>query len=624
MRISFAIIFLFCFSTIAQVDSVTKEKTKRDSLYLYKKIEKLSKRNRWIYEAYKSVFTYKSPTEDTTAKKIQSPKKTNEIRKRKTVRIIDMSDYDGRIIKNVFITSLDPSGYSITDTLRKPENFAERAANLAHIKSKRFTIRNHLLFKRGDSLDHFKVKESERIIRTSAYIHDAIIRVEPAAPTGDSVNVYIRTQDRWSLSPTYNYGGPWTIGLKDENFLGFGQSVEQSAYKKEPTLESPIYYKGTYVVPYIRNTFITALGFYNTDIQNQNKGVALFRPFYSPLTRWAGGADLSNFIIPTVLKVSDSLVEPVTLNYTNTDVWNGWSFPVFKSKESSKRGTRFIVAARYYHQDYKSTIDFTKDKFLTFQTTDTYFTSFSLSQRQYYKDKYIYRFGTTEDVPTGFLLSLITGVQNRPLGTNRTYGGIRCVFNGHLPNLIYVNAYLESGSYFNQSVMEQAVTRIGFGTFTSLINIGRWKWRQFLVSESTYGMNRGFNEIISINNESGLRGFSSPTLVGTNKFIVYLQTQLYLPYQVLGFSFAPVMYVGMGMVGTENNLFIKNQPFPVFALGVQFRNELLVFNTFQFTFGFYPEIPGVGYSVFKFNPVRTYDLQFRQFSVDKPGEIPYY
>lgn len=267
MRISFAIIFLFLFyfNTIAQVDSVTKERTKRDSLYLYKKIEKLSKRNRWIYEAYKSVFTYKSPAEDTTAKKIVIPKKTNIVRKRKTVRIIDMSDYDGMIIKDIFITSLDPSGYSITDTLRKPENFAEKAANLAHIKSKRFTIRNHLLFKRGDSLDHFKVKESERIIRTSAYIHDAIIKVEPAAPSGDSVNVFIRTQDRWSISPSYNYGGPWTIGLKDDNIFGFGQSVEQSAYTKGLSKDSTIYYKGTYVVPYIRNTFITALGFYNTE-----------------------------------------------------------------------------------------------------------------------------------------------------------------------------------------------------------------------------------------------------------------------------------------------------------------------------------------------------------------------
>ena len=105
MRIAFFAFFLVLYSlnSLAQVDSVAKEKIKSDSLYIYKKIEKLSKRNKWIYEAYKSVFTYKSPTEDTTAKKMQSFKKTNEKKKRKTVRIIDMSDYDGRIIKNIFI-----------------------------------------------------------------------------------------------------------------------------------------------------------------------------------------------------------------------------------------------------------------------------------------------------------------------------------------------------------------------------------------------------------------------------------------------------------------------------------------------------------------------------------------
>jgi len=98
---------------------------------------------------------------------------------------------------------------------------------------------------------------------------------------------------------------------------------------------------------------------------------------------------------------------------------------------------------------------------------------------------------------------------------------------------------------------------------------------------------------------------------------------LYLPYNFIGFRFAPFIYWNVGMVGDDVSPFIQNRFYQAFGIGLLLKNELLVFNTFQFSIGFYPYIPGTGYDILKFNPVRTYDFGFRDFEFAKPVPISF-
>src|SRR5690606_10499995 len=48
----------------------------------------------------------------------------------------------GKIIRNINITTLDPFGYSDSDSLKKPDKKLEALGNNLHLKTKKFTIRN--------------------------------------------------------------------------------------------------------------------------------------------------------------------------------------------------------------------------------------------------------------------------------------------------------------------------------------------------------------------------------------------------------------------------------------------------------------------------------------------------
>lgn len=617
------LISLVGFSQKKRRHGLTEYSPTRDSLAIYKKIEEISKRRKITYKIYQSVFKYNTPPPSTShhhhhsnAPKTKKPKES--------VRKKTMDEYDGAIIRNIIITSLDPGGYNINDTATKPSNFSEKTVNFLHIKSKRFTIRNHLLFWRGDTLDPLKIRESERILRTSNYIHDAIITVVPINKKGDSVDVKVLTQDRWSLIPSGGYGAENSFTLRDNNIIGTGQQFEQTVATRG-LMDSAYYYKGNYSIPYIRHTFITAGAFYSTDYRNENKGITLSRPFFSPLTMWAGGFVWSANKVPTGIFLSpyDINANRFQLNYTYMDMWNGWSFPIFKSRNYGKRSTRLVTAFRYSQTVYSSTLPKGLDPFSLYQSSDNWFGSVGISKRRFYKDRYIFKFGVTEDVPTGFLVSLTGGVQRWREGGSRTYTGMLASWSGDIRNQ-YVSAYIETGAYHHYGTMEQGIVRASAGTFTELMNLGKWKLRQFFVIQGTYGFNRSPTERLNINGSNGLRGFNSPTVFGTNKMLMYVQSQLYAPYSWAGFKFAPVMYVGLGMVGNEQERFYTNQVHPFFALGVQIRNELLVFNTFQFTFGYYPYVPGTGSNIFKFNPITTDQIQFRQPQMGAPGDIPFY
>src|SRR5205814_8643075 len=106
--------------------------------------------------------------------------------------------YRNRIIRNIQIVTLEPFGYSVHDTTVHQHSLLQKAGNFLHQRSTRLTIKNQLLIKKNTPLDPVKLKESERIIRQSAYVYDVLFHVEPVEGTNDSVDVVIIEQDLFS------------------------------------------------------------------------------------------------------------------------------------------------------------------------------------------------------------------------------------------------------------------------------------------------------------------------------------------------------------------------------------------------------------------------------------------
>ncbi len=96
---------------------------------------------------------------------------------------------------------------------------------------------------------------------------------------------------------------------------------------------------------------------------------------------------------------------------------------------------------------------------------------------------------------------------------------------------------------FVHHIAEQGVFTAGVNYFTGLIEIGKWKFRQFVKPQVTIGINRFSYDSLTLNEGYGLDGFNSSTLSGTSRLLFTLQTQSYAPWNFIGFRFGPFLFI---------------------------------------------------------------------------------
>lgn len=576
-----------------------------DSLKIYRDIERLAKKRPYTYLLYKAIFNLPR-VEEKQEQQIKAPQ---------------YERYSGRVIRNILITTLDPLGYSIRDTSSRPRSWLEKSVNSLHKKSFNATIRNQLLFKRGDRYDPLKVKETERILRQAKHVNDVLISVVPVPNTKDSVDIIIREQDVWSLEGGAEWlPSSWSLSATQNNFFGTSHRVKESIRFDHGTGYN---HYGSYTIPYIRNTFINFEAGYYYDAWHFRRSLSISRSFFSPLTRWMGGIALSRNADYDSIPFINQSYYPLRIRTAYYDYWAGYSIPIVRRGLSEEeRGTSFILTGRNVSTRYMLRPAAFPDSLWSFENTQFHMLGVGLSSRTYYRDYFIYRFGVPEDVPAGRKLNVVIGQELKETSM-RFYLGVDCGIGVFIPKTGYFGLHGHYGSFINQNKLEQSVLNLDLGYFTELLVINRWRVRQFVRVRSVNGFNRLGNEYIDINGDRGLRGFNSSQAIGKSKFVMNFQTQAYLPYRLLGFNFAPIVFFGLAWVGDNTAPVFSTQMFQNYGLGVLIKNEYLVWKTFQFTMGLYPYVPGKNGSVVKFNPIKTYDFRFKDFSIDRPEILPY-
>jgi hypothetical protein len=192
MWIKFFFIFFFVSVLISDFTSAQETSVRKDSTLLYKKIESYSGQSRFKTFVYQLVF---KPV-DSTSKKI-------EVRKKGYRKLIQKpySTFEGKIVRNIEIITLDPFGFSATDTTATRQTVLTKAGNSMHIKTQLITIRNLLLIHKNQPFNSFLVKESERLIRSQKYVHEVYFYVIATGKKSDSVDIFIRELDKWSIIP---------------------------------------------------------------------------------------------------------------------------------------------------------------------------------------------------------------------------------------------------------------------------------------------------------------------------------------------------------------------------------------------------------------------------------------
>ncbi|MCX6256247.1 MAG: hypothetical protein NTV31_17495 [Bacteroidia bacterium] len=490
-----------------------------------------------------------------------------------------------------------------------------------HIKTQVVTIRNLLLFRVNEPFNSFFVKESERLIRSQKYVHDVFFYVVSARGKSDSVDIFIRELDIWSIIPKGSIStSRMMVDLTDKNFLGTGHEFQNAFSRNFNTGINA--FNTNYYIPNIKTTYINSKLHYGVDgYGNLRRSLAVDRPFYSPYAKWAAGVSFASQVKKDSLKEMNPPFVPLNLKFNTQDYWAGKAIQVFKGNTEEELATNLIFAVRYLRVRYiKKPSEFI-DPLHSYSSEDFYLAGVGISTRKYVQDRYIFNYGTIEDVPVGKVYELTGGYQVRN-NSGRPYLGMRLSF-GNYNNWGYLSSNFEYGTFFHSSHSEQGVFTAGINYFTGLIEIGKWKFRQFVKPQIAIGINRFPYDSLTLHDGYGIDGFNSSGLTGTNRLLFTLQTQSYAPWNFFGFHFGPYLVYSFGMLGDAVTGFKNSKVYSQIGLGVLIKNLNLVFKTFQFSISFYPLIPGIGYDVFKINSFRTTDFGFRDFEIGKPVPVRY-
>lgn len=589
-----------------------KKPSKADSTKVYREIEDFSGKNGITRLAYNLVFKSVDNNESRKRSKKRAYRKLTQR---------PIGAFEGKIIRHIKIETLDPFNNSIADTIAKGENFIIHAGNRIHIKTRQATIRNLLLIKENQVFDSLLVKESERLVRSMGYVNDVSVFAVAVPGSTDSVDVYIRELDKWSIIPNFSAStSSFTVSLDERNFLGLGHDWTNSFTRNHA--QNKYAHQINYHIPNIHNTYIAASASTESDENGNFKtGLWLQRPFFSAYTRWAGGLDFSQQLRKNYIGESDTALFLQRFRFNIQDVWAGRAVQLFRGNGENERTTNFVLAARYLRVRFLENPNQNYDPQHYFSNEIFYLISAGISARKYLQDKYLFKFGLTEDIPVGKVYSVTAGVQYKN-GVRNLYLGGR-VSTGYYYHWGYLGFNFEYGALFYASKTHQGAIVAGINYVTRLKEIGKWKFRHFINPQLYYGINRVVFDSLTLNNEYGLSGFNSRSLSGTSRIVVKVQTQSYSPWNFIGFRFGPFITLAFGMLGDEETGFRRSKVYSQIGLGVLIKNDHLVINTFKLSIAYYPTIPGVGTNIFKFNSFSTSDIGFRDFEIGKPSTVQF-
>jgi len=523
-----------------------------------------------------------------------------------------------KVVRNIRVIPLDAFGYSINDTARVPHNWFEKTGNFFHAKTKRNLIRNKLLFESNKPLEPLALIESERLLRQTDYILDARIIVDERTTTDDSLDVIVITKDVFSLGGSGSFtpsSGAGRVTVRELNFLGLGHQPELT-YRFNQAAPRPWEFAGRYSIENIGRSYITADLAYINENYYQEKSAFLHRDFYATNTRYAGAVGISQIEERILLPPtnSDTIPQFGKLGYTRRDAWFGRAFKFKTYNLGYEPRGHLIMGVRVIDTKYKTTPT------ENFQSNQLYLGSIGYSVRKYYKDRYLFGFGRTEDIPVGSIVSVTTGFENGVVN-NRRYWGASVAFAHYRSHFGYAYGNVSYGSFLNDGTWEQGMLQLQTLYFTKLYENGNWKLRHYIQGRATFGLNRNPEELLTINNNDGLRGFNSELLRGSKRLTLNYEANLYTPFSFLGFKLATVAFADVAWLSSGNKTNpITNKPYTGFGLGFRFRNEYLSFSTIQILLSYYPRLPhNEDISSFKLNQTTRPYYDFTDFRFERPG-----
>jgi hypothetical protein len=193
---------------------------------------------------------------------------------------------DGRI-SFVFLNNnsiFDTSDPTLDDRFR----WAYQAANALHVKTRKWVIRQELLFRTGDCYDPFLLAESERLLRAYPFLAQVDVYGIPQAD--GSWHVIVDTHDDWStrldvrfrVDDAFRFEG---FRLSELNLLGTGQTLGVFFRERDVTRD----YGLTYWTPQVGRTRLDVLASAGRTRAGKFLREQVWYPFVGEVGHWSFG-----------------------------------------------------------------------------------------------------------------------------------------------------------------------------------------------------------------------------------------------------------------------------------------------------------------------------------------------
>ena len=529
---------------------------------------------------------------------------------------------EGRTITAIRIVRLKPFGVSVTDSVVRDINWMGKIGNAIHITTREFVIRNALMFKEGDVIDSYKLADTERYLRSFAYINDARVTVIPVSD--DQAEVVVVVQDVLPYSADFgtNFSSQANVAITNRDILGTGVEFRAGAFINSDK-DRLMGYEATMRLPHIGRSFISFQADYLDRYENQRYGFTLNRDFYAPSTQYAGHLTYYHARTPVRYShpdVANKGIDPITINYHHLDVWIGRSFQLDKNPLNKQRKniTASLGAQNIRFDDRPEN---SKNHYYQFQNRTTYLASLTYSQQAYYKTNLIYNFGRTEDIPYGYLLSVIGGKEINEL-YNRPYIGTNVAAGYFISKLGYISGVASWGTFLREGT-DQGIVDFGLNYFTNLYVLGNFRHRTFINGQYTRQLSNQLKDQLIIDGDFGIPGFRNDSVLGRHRFNLSIEHDSFTPWNLYGFHFVVYAFAYLSWLGDYDKPIMLSSLYSSFGIGVRIRNNRLIISTLQIQFAYFPNIPE--YSRFRYITFsRERVLQPRDYMPKAPEIIPLY
>ena len=529
--------------------------------------------------------------------------------------------YEGMIIRNITVENLGFE-FSIYGTDKPIVQKAGRIANKLHTNTREKTIRQHLFIKPNRKLNPYKLGDNERYLRDQSFILESRIVVTPIEGT-DSVDLAVVSRDIFSFGGSIGGTIPTSPLLKvyNANLDGRGQGFEFDIlfdHDRTPKVGIGLAYtKSSFLGSFADFTaYYTQLnsGISAGEEKEHAYGISLDRPLVSPYSKFAGGAGLSQNWSKNVDSRPDSVF--LDYKYDIMDLWMGYNFGANKALQDRKREfLAFRVFDGYFIN--QPTQEEAMDK-SRYNNSKGILAEFTVYQQDFFKTQYVYGFGRTEDIPSGYNISTTWGYTNT-MGLKRPYGDININLKKASKNGSFYELNLNGASYLRKGI-EDAVLQAGGTYYTQAFSLGKYKIRNSASLIYTHLYKRVTNDWLTIRGDI-IPGLRVEEVDATKRIAFGFESSLFTPWSLIGFRIAPFssFYWARLLCYTCED---KYQNFQGISLGMRIRNENLIFGTIELKGTFIPA-DDEGNSKFAFSLRKNLRFRKSDIFVTAPNLIIY-